>query len=225
VLEPVVLRGPVVVLEPLGPQHLDGLVAAAAEDRATYGYTKVPDGAAAMAAYVDAALADHAAGTALPFAITLAGEGGGRVVGTTRLLDLDVLDAPRWPPGSGGGVPEGRVPDVGEVGSTWLAASVQRSAVNTAAKRLVLGHAFDTWGVLRITLKTDARNARSRAAIERLGARFEGIRRAHVLATDGTVRDSAYFSILRDEWPGVRAHLDGLLSRRDGASRYGRPVV
>nr|WP_157467028.1 GNAT family protein [Frankia sp. QA3] len=109
--------------------------------------------------------------------------------------------------------PAGILPSVAEIGGTWLAASAQRTAVNTEAKLLLLGHAFDAWATLRVCLKTDARNARSRAAIERLGARFEGVRRAHVLAFDGTARDSAYYSIVRAEWPGVRAGLIARLTR------------
>jgi hypothetical protein len=107
----------------------------------------------------------------------------------------------------------GELPSVAEIGWTWLAASAQRTAVNTEAKLLLLGHAFDAWAALRVCLKTDARNARSRTAIERLGARFEGIRRAHVLASDGTARDSAYYSIVRAEWPVVRATLIARLTR------------
>ncbi len=94
-----------------------------------------------------------------------------------------------------------------EIGSTWLAASAQRTPANTEAKLLMLRHAFDGWGVQRITLKTDARNARSRRAIERLGAQFEGIRRAHVPATDGSIRDTAYYSVLPKEWPTVQGNL------------------
>ena len=118
---------------------------------------------------------------------------------------------PTWPPGRSGGAPGGAIPDVAEIGSTWLAASVQRSGVNTEAKRLLLTHAFETWELLRVTLKTDARNIRSRRAIERIGARFEGVRRAHLLATDGSVRDSAYYSIVRAEWPEVRDRLATLV--------------
>jgi RimJ/RimL family protein N-acetyltransferase len=99
---------------------------------------------------------------------------------------------------------------VAGIGSTWLAASAQRTAVNTEAKLLMLTHAFDVWGVHRVTLKTDARNARSRSSIQRLGAVFEGVRRVHVPAADGTLRDTAYYSIVAAEWPAVR---DGLLER------------
>ncbi|MCK9895854.1 GNAT family N-acetyltransferase [Frankia sp. AgB32] len=106
------------------------------------------------------------------------------------------------------------LPSVAEIGATWLSASAQRTAINTEAKLLLLGHAFDGWSAVRVCLKTDARNARSRAAIERLGARFEGIRRAHMLATDGMARDTAYYSVLRAEWPGVRAGLAARLTRQ-----------
>lgn len=98
-------------------------------------------------------------------------------------------------------------PDGVEIGHTWYAASAQRTACNTETKLLMLTYAFEEWQVARVTLKTDARNARSRAAIERIGGRYEGIRRAHRLATDGTVRDTVYFSIVAAEWPQVRHDL------------------
>jgi RimJ/RimL family protein N-acetyltransferase len=209
--ERVVLAGRVVTLRPLTFDDVDGLVAAATEDRSSYAFTSVPGDADAMHAYVAAGLADEQSGWALPFATTLTD--GGRVVGSTRFLELD-----DWGEGGGGrvgGPPTGVVgtPKTAEIGATWLAASVQRTAVNTEAKLLMLQHAFDTWHAERITLKTDARNARSRAAIERLGAQFEGIRRAHVRASDGTIRDSAYYSILRAEWPDVRTRLTARLAR------------
>ncbi len=94
-----------------------------------------------------------------------------------------------------------------EIGSTWLAASAQGSYVNPEIKLLMLRHAFDTWRVRRVTFKTDARNEQSRRAIARLGATFEGVLRAHKFASDGTVRDTACFSILRDEWPAVQQEL------------------
>ena len=114
----------------------------------------------------------------------------------------------------GVGVPDDeRPPTVVEIGSTWYAASAQRTALNAEVKLLLLSHAFDVWEVLRVTLKTDARNERSRAAIERLGARHEGIRRAHTIASDGTVRDTAYYSIVAAEWPAVREGLRRRLGR------------
>jgi RimJ/RimL family protein N-acetyltransferase len=96
---------------------------------------------------------------------------------------------------------------VAEIGSTWYSGSAQRTAVNTECKLLMLRHAFEVWNVERMTLKTDARNERSRAAIERLGARFDGALRVHMPASDGTLRDTAYYSILTSEWPEVRATL------------------
>lgn len=204
------LTGEHVRLEPLSPAHVPALAAAAAEDRGSYAFTRVPDGPAETAEYVRAALGERAAGQVLPFAVVRAHDDA--VVGSTRFLDMEVLGVP------GVLVPdEQRPPSVVEIGSTWYAASAQRTALNSQVKLLLLGHAFDVWRVLRVTLKTDARNQRSRTAIERLGARFEGVRRAHTMASDGTVRDSAYYSIVAAEWPGVR---DGLRRRLDGASVF-----
>ena len=208
VLTPVHLTGEHVRLEPLSPAHVPGLAAAAAEDRGSYAFTRVPDGPGETAEYVRAALAEQAGGQVLPFAVVRTPDDA--VVGSTRFLDLEVLRIP------GVLVPDDRrPPSVAEVGSTWYAASAQRTALNTEVKLLLLGHAFDVWRVLRVTLKTDARNQRSRTAIERLGARFEGVRRAHTTASDGTVRDSAYYSIIAAEWPAVR---DGLRRRLDRGS-------
>src|SRR5215207_1293129 len=199
-VERVVLAGDVVTLRPMAIDDVDALVAAASEDRATYGFTPVPDGVTAMRDYVVGVLADERDGWALPFVTTLTADG--RIVGSTRFLDLDDWGVDRRV----GGPPLGAVgtPFTAEIGATWLAASVQRTAVNTEAKLLMLQHAFDTWGAERITFKTDARNTRSRAAIERIGAHLEGVRRAHVRASDGGIRDSAYYSIVRAEWPDVR---------------------
>jgi N-acetyltransferase len=138
------------------------------------------------------------------------------VVGATRYLDLGVLRIPGFL------VPDDRrPPSVAEIGSNWYPASAQRTALNSGVKLLMLGHAFDVWRVLRVTLETDARNQRSRTAIERLGARFEGVRRAHTTASDGTVRDSAYYSILAAEWPAVRDGLRLRLDRAEGSSSPG----
>jgi RimJ/RimL family protein N-acetyltransferase len=207
-VERVVLAGDVVTLRPMTIDDVDALVAAASEDRSTYGFTPVPDGERAMREYVEGVLADERAGWALPFVTTLTD--GGRIVGSTRFLDLDDWGADRRV----GGPPLAArsTPVTAEIGATWLAASVQRTAVNTEAKLLMLSHAFDTWGVERITFKTDARNTRSRAAFGRVGAQFEGIRGAPVRASDGGARDSAYYSIVRDEWPAVRKGLEARLA-------------
>jgi N-acetyltransferase len=205
----VVLRGEFVRLDPMDLPHVDDLVAAASEDRATYRYTLVPQDASSMLEYVTAALDDEQSGWALPFVIRRAVDG--RIVGTSRFLDLDYWEAPvAWPPGRPSTGGEGP-PSVAEIGSTWLAASAQRTPINTETKLLMLGHAFDTWDVARVTFKTDARNTRSRRGIERIGAKFEGIRRAHTIASDGTIRDSAYYSIIKAEWPEVERALLGRL--------------
>jgi RimJ/RimL family protein N-acetyltransferase len=191
-VEPVVLRSTGVVLEPLSLAHVDDLVVAATEDRSTYGYTWVPHDTATMRAYVETALADERRNWALPFAIRV--RATDHVVGTSRFLDLDFWE----------GSP---IPNTVEIGSTWLGTSAQGTHVNPEIKLLMLGHAFDVWNVHRVTFKTDARNQQSRRAIARLGATFEGVRRAHKLASDGTIRDSAYFSIVSAEWPAVREQL------------------
>ncbi|PYN50337.1 MAG: hypothetical protein DME00_05930 [Candidatus Rokuibacteriota bacterium] len=131
-----------------------------------------------------------------------------RVVGGTSYLDLQQW---RWPPGS----PLQRTdrPDALEIGATWLSASAQRTRCNTEAKYLMLSHAFDVWLVQRVALKTDERDSRSRQAIERLGARLDGVRRADMPGQDGSVRSSAYYSIVRAEWPAARARLEESLQK------------
>ena len=198
------LAGRHVRLEPLTLAHVPALVAAASESRATYLYSVVPEGADAMRAYVETAIDARAAGEHLPFATVRVGDG--RVIGSTRFSDV----APwTWPAGS----PHQRHgrPDAPEIGHTWLAASAQRTGANTEAKLLMLRHAFEVWDVHLVRLRTDRRNQRSRTAIERLGARFEGVRRADRPGVDGTVRDSAFYSITRDEWPAARDRITRLL--------------
>ena len=110
-------------------------------------------------------------------------------------------------------------PDTVEIGATWLAVSAQRTGINTEAKLLMLTHAFEAWNVRRVSLITDARNQQSRTAIARLGAQFEGILRAHRIGSDGSVRDSARFSIIAEEWPAVRARLRQMVADRPGPER------
>lgn len=205
----VILEGHRVRLEPLALGHVDALMQAGTESRDSYAFALVPADHAAMTQYVRAALEDQSTGWALPFAIRDLHRQA--IVGSTRFLDLDYWSwPPAWPPGRTTPRPDA-IPTVAEIGSTWLAPSAQRTGCNTEAKLLMLGHAFDTWGVLRVTLKTDARNAHSPRAIERIGGRFEGIRRAHSRAVDGSVRDTAYYSIVVDEWPVVRSRLARML--------------
>lgn len=199
------LTGRLVRLEPLAPAHLDGLLAAATADPAeAFPFTWVPRTRQALARYLEEAVALGAAGRAIPFATVAAADG--RVLGSTRLCNLERWDWPEPPP-------DPRPLDALEIGWTWLSRPAQRSGANTEAKLLMLRHAFTALRVRRVTLKTDARNARSRAAIERLGASLDGLLRAHLPASDGGPRTSAIFSILEAEWPSVEARLAGWLER------------
>jgi RimJ/RimL family protein N-acetyltransferase len=208
VLTPFVLESDRVRLEPLTQEHAGPLAAAAAADRSSYRFTWVPDGLADAERYVAAALADQAGGRTLAWAVRRRADN--QIAGCTRVLDLEVFGwPPPWPPGVGRGPApaDDQPPTVAEIGSTWYAGPAQRTGLNAECKLLLLTRAFDGWGTLRVTLKTDARNAASRRAIERLGAALEGVRRAHAPASDGTIRDTAYYSIVQAEWPGVREHL------------------
>lgn len=187
-----VLAGRHVRLAPLQPQHAAPL-ARAAEDGGlpALNYTFVPT-ADEAGAYVAEALRAQAAGAALPFVVL---DADGDVIGTTRFYDLDPA-VPRL-----------------AIGYTWYAARAQRTGVNTEAKRLLLAHAFDTLGCAAVALETSHLNTRSQAAIERLGARLDGVLRAHFRHRDGSLRDSHVYSILSDEWPGVRTRLDARLEQ------------
>ncbi|MEU6975591.1 MULTISPECIES: GNAT family protein [unclassified Streptomyces] len=206
---PVVLAGRTVRLEPLAMRHAEGIAWAGALDRAAYAYTAVPHGLDASCDYIARALADQAAGRALPFA--LVNPRNGRVLGSTRFLELDYWRGPLvWPPTTGTphGDPLTAVPDAVEIGNTWISTEARGTGVNTEAKYLMLRHAFESWGVRRLSMRADARNSRSRAAIERLGATCEGVRRAHSRGLDGVVRDTAFYSVLDDEWPAVRGIIE-----------------
>ncbi|GMU00274.1 GNAT family protein [Corallococcus caeni] len=192
VVPPVTLEGRTVRLEPMTPEHVPALAAVCEPDIFAH-FSRVLRTEADVADYVAAALKATAAGTERPFVIRE--QAGGAVVGTTRYLDIS------------------REYRTLEIGSTWLARRVWRSRVNTECKYLLLTHAFESLGVMRVQLKTDRRNVRSRAAIERLGATFEGILRNHMLVRGGVVRDSAYYGFIDAEWPGVKARLEGLLAR------------
>jgi RimJ/RimL family protein N-acetyltransferase len=205
---PVTLEGRSARLEPLTRAHRRGLLAAATGPRDTYGFTLVPADEAEVAAYVEAALAEQEAGRALPFATV--DRATGRVVGSTRFFNIEFWPWPAGNPNQRGA----EHPDVVEIGWTWLTADAQRTPINTEAKLLMLAHAFDHWRVHRVSLMTDARNQRSRSAILRLGARFDGVLRAARPASDGAIRDTAAFSILEAEWPAVRSNLQARLSRR-----------
>jgi RimJ/RimL family protein N-acetyltransferase len=209
---PVVLQGVHVRLEPLGPEHLDALQAILEGPRDTFGLTSVPRSRSGLEDYLGVALEEQRRTAALPFATCDARSG--RVVGTTRFGNIEF-----WviPPGSDLARSPG-VPHAVEIGWTWLAPDAQRTAINTEAKRLMLAHAFERWAVHRVSLKTDARNLRSRTAIERLGARLDGVLRAHSPAADRGARDTAYYSMLAREWPDTRARLDARLARGAAAA-------
>ncbi len=192
ITEPVTLQGHHVRLEPLRPEHAPALAEAVTEGELwTLWYTAIPppDG---MAAEITRRLGLHAAGSMLPFAVINA---AGRPVGMTTYMNIDSAHQ--------------RV----EIGSTWYGNSVQRTPLNTEAKRLLLGHAFDTLQCIAVEFRTHRFNTQSRRAIERLGAQFDGMLRNHQRASNGTLRDTAVYSITADEWPTVRGHLDFQLQR------------
>ncbi len=188
-LLPKVLEGSVVRLEPLTEAHAPPVTAAALSDPAIWTYIPYPMGTAAeVAATLGFALALQERGAAITHVTRL--RETGEVIGTTSIRLVDP-----------------NVPSV-EIGGTWIVPRWQRTAVNSEAKRLQLGHCFDVLGCERVELRTDVRNARSRAAMTRLGAKEEGVWRAHMRRADGTLRDSVYFSIVKTEWPAVRATLE-----------------
>ena len=193
-ISPVTLEGQYVVLSPLTLGHEETLTAAAGDGELwNTTVTIIPD-AAGMKSYVEAALFGQSLGKELPFIIIR--KSSGEVVGTTRFYDIDVHDRRA------------------AIGYTWLAQSAQRTAINTETKLLLLTHAFEIWRCVRVELITDVLNEQSRAAILRLGAKQEGILRKHMILPSGRVRDSVVFSIIDDEWPGVKTALAAKLSSR-----------
>jgi N-acetyltransferase len=190
------LVGEYVRLEPLSTKHVDELVAAATEDQTAYGWTVVPSTRETMLAYVNALLADQQHGDIIAFAqISVA---TGRAVGATRFLHI------RRRAGAA-------LPFAVEIGGTWLSGSAQRTAINSEAKLLLMTYAFEQWDVARLDLKTDARNERSRNAMARIGATFEGVLRqwqpSQVTGEESLYRDSAMFSVTATDWPVVRDSL------------------
>jgi RimJ/RimL family protein N-acetyltransferase len=190
-VRPITLEGEHVRLEPLTMEHHAALWEIAKDHelwRWTASDIRTPED---LKTYMDLALREQAEGRALPFA-TIA-KPAGIPVGSTRFGNIDRYNR--------------RV----EIGWTWLGSAWRRTAVNTEAKRLMLAHAFETWGCMRVELKTDALNQSSRAAIARLGAREEGTLRKHIVTQTGRIRDTVYYSILDDEWPALKARLDARL--------------
>lgn len=204
-LVPLALIGVHVQLEPLSMDHAAALLRATDGLHMAPSLTHVPEDADAMRAYIATALEEERQGVSLPFVVR---DATGVVVGSTRYSSIETWVWPGDPPPP---VPAG--PDVVEIGYTWYAARAQRTALNTEAKLLLCTHAFEVWRVRRVMWKTDARNVRSRAAIARLGARLDGVLRAHRVGADGAVRDTAFFSMLAAEWPEAKRALRARLER------------
>ena len=195
---PVTLAGKLVRLEPLEPSHAPGLFAALSFDPSVWRFRTVacPQTLADMEARIASDLRAQREGEVVVF--TQVEVDSGRPAGTTSYMNISRRD---------GGL---------EVGSTWLGKPWQRTGLNTEAKYLLLRHAFEGLGAVRVQLKTDSRNAQSRAAIERLGAVCEGVLRKHIRMPDGFLRDTVLYSIIDSEWPAVKARLEGLLSAHAG---------
>lgn len=195
------LTGTHVQLEQLCLEFAEELTAAGNQDRSTYGWTPVPPTLEGMQRYITGLLNDQQARTVVPFVQRRLSDGA--LVGCTRYLRLE------WWGGNA-------LPDEVEIGGTWLASSAQRTPINTEAKYLLLGNAFDAWNVHRVSICTDARNTQSRTAILRIGATFEGIllshRGSYAADEENTVaRDSAMYSVIRSGWPAVKRDLEDKL--------------
>ena len=199
------LEGEDVILRPLVSADAEALAKAAALSRETFQWTWVPDGIGETRAMLDKALQQRREGTRYPF-VTLY---RGSVVGWTSYFRIEFWEWPEGNPQSGR-----TTPDAVEIGGTWLSQTAQRTSCNTEAKLLMLRHAFETWKVHRVHFETDERNTRSRNAIARLGAKFEGIRRADRPGRDGNLRDTARYSVVAAEWPQVEARLIELSRRK-----------
>ncbi len=188
------LAGTAVRLEPMRESHLDDLCRAGLNPVVTELWPRPVNSREQMAAYVREAITARAARTAIPFVTVLIEGARQTAVGSTRFMSIDAGNRRM------------------EIGSTWIGAAWQRTRVNTEAKYLMLRHAFEELQCIRIELKTDSLNERSRAAILRIGAVEEGAFRNHVITVDGRIRHSVYYSITADEWPRVRRHLEELLA-------------
>lgn len=192
-VHPVTLEGRYVRLVPLALEHTAGLCEVGLDEELWRWTATAVATREEMRGYVETALEEASRGTSLPFATI--DKTSGRVVGSTRFGNID------------------RANRHVEIGWTWVARQWQRTSINTEAKYLMLAHAFETLGAIRVELKTDSLNERSRRAILRIGAQEEGTFRNHMITHTGRFRHSVYFSIIESEWPTVKAALDGKLSR------------
>jgi N-acetyltransferase len=194
VVQPVTLTGQYAQLEPMLPAHREMLAEVGLDEDL---WRWIPDPVHTrdeMFAYVDAALAQQASGVSLPF--TIVERASGKVIGSTRYANIE------------------RVHRRVEIGWTWVAIPWQRTAVNSECKYMLLKHAFETLGCIRVELKTDSLNEKSRNAILRIGARQEGVFRNHMITSTGRIRHSIYFSVIDSEWPDVKARLEKKLGKR-----------
>lgn len=191
-VEPVILKGQYIRLEPLSLEHHAQLCEVGLEEELWRWIPEAVRTREEMRAYIETALGWQAQGTALPFATME--KATGRAIGSTRFANID------------------RANRHVEVGWTWLGLKWQRTAANTEAKFLMLRHAFETLGCLRVEFKTDSLNERSRQALLRIGAKEEGIFRNHVITWSGRIRHSVYYSIIDSEWPAVKAYLEDKLA-------------
>ncbi len=192
-IEPIVLEGKRVRLEPMAQEHLPGLCRAGLQPGVFRWYVDPVGTGQEMRAWVERALAGGAAGTELPW-VTIE-RSSGSVVGSSRYMNVDPLHH--------------RL----EIGSTWLTPALQGSGINTEAKLLQLGHAFESLGAIRVEFKTDSLNERSRGALTAIGATFEGILREHMIVADGRHRHSALYSIVAEEWPDLKQRLEQRVAR------------
>jgi RimJ/RimL family protein N-acetyltransferase len=192
-LEPVTLDGSLVRLEPLSLAHVPALAEVALDARIWRWTIARPTTEAELRSWAETAIAGRESGTELPFATI--DRASGRAIGSSRYMNI-VLEHRRL-----------------EIGWTWVAPPFQRTGANREAKLLMLSHAFDTLGCKRVEFKTDALNEPSRTALLGIGATFEGIFRKHMVMPEGRMRDSAYYSVIDDEWPRVRAALEAGLRR------------
>jgi len=191
-VEPIILEGRHVRLEPIAMEHIGALWEVGQHESLWRLNPMTVKSREDMRRYVEMALADQTRGVALPFVtVELSSD---NVVGSTRFGNIDVANRRA------------------EIGWTWITPAFQRTVVNTEAKFLMLTHAFEVWQCIRVELKTDVLNEKSRNAIKRLGAKEEGIFRHHVICDTGRIRDSIYFSILETEWESVKANLTSKLA-------------
>ena len=193
-VEPVELEGEHVRLEPLALSHLGGLCEIGIVEELWRWIPTQVTTPEQMKAYVELALSERANGVSMPFAQIE--RSTGRVIGSSRYMNIEKAHR--------------RL----EIGSTWIAPAWQRTAINTEAKYLLMRHAFEDLGCMRVELKTDSLNEKSRAAILRIGAKQEGIFRNHMITSTGRVRHTVYFSVIDSEWPGVKAELERRLGRK-----------